>query len=283
MHQQFTALALVLLAALLHAAWNAVVKTSGDRLLGMATVIAVGSLLALPALFALPAPAPASRPFLALSALLHLGYFYCLIEAYRIGDLSQVYPVARGMAPVLVGIGAAMVAGETLGAGATVGLVAVALSISALAFEPGRGWCAAPRALGFAAATAVFLAAYTLSAGLGVRRAGNPLSFISWLFVIDGVPLTAAALWLRRGAVAPYLRRRWRTMLGGGVMCALAYGLVIWALGRVPMAQVSALRESGVVFAALIGTRLLGEPFGRRRLGAALGVALGVAVMHLTS
>lgn len=281
MHTEFTALALVLLAAVLHAAWNAVVKLSGDRLLTMAAVIGVGSLLAMPALFVLPLPAPASRGFLALSVLLHLGYFYCLIEAYRTGDLSHVYPVARGAAPVLVGIGAATVAGESLRTGEIVGLLAVCVSISGLAFEPGRKLPTAPRALLFALATAACIGAYTLSDGLGVRRAGDPLSFIAWLFVIDGIPLTALALLTRRADIGPFLAGNWRPALGGGVLCALAYGLVIWALGRVPMAQVSALRETGVVFAVLIGTRMLGEPFGRRRIGAAFGVATGIAIMHL--
>jgi drug/metabolite transporter (DMT)-like permease len=272
--------ALVLLAAVLHAGWNAVVKTGADRVLTMALVIGVGAAGAALALPFVPPPAPASWGFLLLSGLVHIGYFAFLLEAYRFGDLSRVYPIARGAAPLLVALGAAVFAGERLGAAQLGAVALVAGAIASLALERGGLRGDGRRSLLLALATAVIIATYTIVDGLGVRRADGPLGYILWLFVLDAVPLLAYAALTRGARVGAYLRAHWPASLVAGVMCGGAYGLAIWALSLGAMAHVSALRETSVLFAALIGGRLLGEPFGRRRLAAAFAVVAGIVWLY---
>lgn len=278
---QFGLALLVLLAAAMHAGWNALVKAGRDRVMTLAAVVGVGaagSALALP--FAAQ-PARGSWPFLALGAAIHVGYFFFLLRAYRFGDLSHVYPVARGAAPLFVAAGAAVVAGEALGSAALGGLALLSAGIASFALERGRGAGADRQAFLFALGTALIIGAYTVVDGLGVRRSGSPLGYILWLLVIDGAPLTLYVLATRRRTVVPYVAAHWAPCLGGGLMAAAAYGLVIWALGRGAMAYVAALRETSVVFAAVIGAAWLGEPFGRRRVAAALLVAAGILLMNL--
>lgn len=272
--------ALVLLAALMPAGWNALVKAGEDRVLTMAAVTGVGAIAAALALPLVPAPAPASWPFLALSGLLHVGYFFFLLQAYRVGDLSHVYPLARGMAPLLVALGASVFAGEPMRAREVGGLLLLAAAIGSFAFEGAWSGRRDRRPVLFAMGTAVVISAYTLVDGLGVRRSGSPLGYILWLLVVDGVPLMLYAVATRRERIGAYLRAYWGRCLAGGVMCAAAYGLVIWALGLGAMAYVSALRETSVIFAAAIGSLILREPFGRRRVVAATLVVAGIIVMH---
>ncbi len=272
---------LVLLAAVLHAGWNALVKTGEDRALTMAMVIGLGSILALPVLPFVAAPAVASWVFLLLSVLLHVGYFFFLLQAYKVGDLSHVYPVARGAAPLLVAAGGAVFAGESLGPAQLAGLLLASLAIASFAFERGLSALRQPKPFLFGLVTAIFIGSYTVTDALGVRASGSPLGFIAWLFLISGLPLLGYACVARPGAFAPYLRAHWKAGLIGGTFCALAYALVIWALSFGAMAFVSALRETSVVFAVLLGWIMLGEPFGARRVVAAVLVALGITIMHL--
>ena len=273
--------ALVLVSAVLHAGWNALVKTGADRVLTMAVVIGTNSVLALAALPFVTPPAPESRIYLGLSALVHIGYFFFLIQAYRVGDLSHVYPVARGAAPLIIAGGAAIFAGEFLSPVELLGLLLVSAAIGSFAFERGLAGLKDPRPFLFGLATAAFVSSYTITDGLGVRASGSTFGFIAWLYVIDGLPLMLYALAARQGRIVPYLRAHGARDFLGGLMCATAYGIVIWALNFGAMAFVSALRETSVIFAVLIGSIMLGEPFGRRRLAAAALVAAGIAVMHL--
>jgi len=272
---------LVLLAAVMHAGWNALVKTGQDRVITLAVVTGVGSALAAPLLPLTPLPAPESWKFLLLSGLVHVGYFFLLLQAYRVGDLSHVYPVARGLAPLFVAGAAAVFANESVSATGVGGLLLIAIALGSFAFE--RAWSGGwdPRPFFFALGTAAIIATYTIVDGLGVRRSGNALSYILWLLFIDGIPLALYALATRGRHIARYLGAHWGSSLAGGVMCATAYGLVIWALNMGAMAYVSALRETSVIFAALIGSTLLREPFGRRRVLAATLVVIGVLVMNL--
>ena len=273
--------AMVLLAAVLHAGWNAIVKAGGDRLLTMATVLGVGSVGAALAIPFVAPPAPESWPYILLSTAIHLGYYFFLLQAYRVGNLSHVYPVARGLAPLLVAVGAATFVGERLTPFQLGGMLVISTAILTLALDRGaseqRDW----RPFLFGVATAVFIAAYTLTDGLGVRLSGSPLGYILWLFVFDGLPLSIFAVLRRRGRVVSHLRLNWRTELTGGVMCAAAYGLAIFALAVAPMAFVSALRETSVVFAAIFGAMMLHEPFGKKRIAVALTVTVGIAVLNL--
>ena len=278
---QLPVAALILLAAVMHAGWDALVKTGEDRVLTMALVLAVGILVAALALPFVPAPAPESWIYLVASLVLHTGYFFFLLEAYRIGDLSHVYPVARGTAPLLVAAGAAVLAGERLNATGIGGLVLASVAIMSLAFEGGRSGIRDPRPFLFGLGTALFIAGYTVADGLGVRLSGAPLGYICWLFVLDGLPLVLYALAVRRGRIGAYLRAHWKPGLLGGLMAGLAYGLVIWALSFGTMAHVSALRETSVIFAAVIGSVMLREPFGGPRIAAACVVVAGIALMNL--
>ncbi len=274
---------LVLLAAILHATWNAVIKAGEDRFLTLVLVIGVGAALALPVLPLVLPPAVESWPYLLLSVAIHTGYFFFLLRAYRIGDLSQVYPVARGTAPLLAAAGGAIFADEALRPVQLAGLVLASLAIASFAFERGRVEAGQLKPFAYGFATALFIGSYTVTDALGVRVSGSPLGFIAWLFLISWLPLLAYARVARPGALGPYARAHWKPALAGGLMCALAYGLVIWALSLGAMAHVSALRETSVIFAVLIGWFLLGEPFGRRRIAAAILVGFGIAIMHLAS
>jgi drug/metabolite transporter (DMT)-like permease len=270
---------LVLLAALLHASWNALLKVPGDALARLALINLTAAAVAVSLLPWVEPPAPASWPFLLASAAVHLGYSLCLVGAYREGDLSLVYPLARGAAPILVVLGAWLLAGERLPALGIGAVLVISAGILALTLS---GWRRASLAtLIFAFATGACIVGYTLIDGLGARRAESVMGYVVWLFVIDGIPLALAAWYLRRRSLAQVLRSSWAPGLVGGVFSAVAYGVVIWAMTRAPMGYVSALRETSVVLAALIGTRLLREPLGSVRVSAAVVVALGVAVLQL--
>jgi drug/metabolite transporter (DMT)-like permease len=273
---------LVLLAALMHASWNALVKGASDRLLALLLVAAVPGLIGLFAgIFLLPLPARASWLFILLSMLGHGGYYVCLLEAYRLGDLSRVYPLARGGAPLLVAAVSALALGERLAPAALAGLLLITLGTASLAFEAGRPKGGDGRAMLFAGLTAITIAAYTLVDGLGARLSGAPFGYISWVFAADALPLVIAVPFLRGRAALPYLRRNWLSGAIGGLLSLAAYGIAIWAMTRGAMGEVAALRETGVIFAALIGTLALGEPFGRRRLAAASAVAAGIVLLGI--
>ena len=299
--------AIVLVAALAHASWNALVKSDDDRLVTLGAVNAVRFLLCIPIVLALPLPAGASWPYLAASAILHVGYYTFLISAYRYGDLSKVYPLARGLSPLLVAAGAFAVAGERLGSIALAGVAVACAGIASLSFggvagharggrertEPmthmGDGAVTGNdvtrsrddrRGIVFAAGTALFIAAYTVTDAMGARLSGDAVSYVAWLAILDGLPMLIAAAVLRRAAFARHLAARMGKSAAGGALQLAAYGLVVWALTLAPMAAVSALRETSVLFAAIIGVKLLGEPLGARRITAAALVAAGIVLIE---
>ena len=268
----------VLLAALLHAVWNSFVKVGRDRLVSVAVMCATGAVLSAPLAVTMPLPGAAAFGLAVLSVTTHLAYYFCLVNAYRFGDLSRVYPLARGLAPPLVAIGAALVAGERLSAREVGGVALVSLGIASLVFGARGG--TERRGLWFAAATGAMIGIYTVIDGLGGRAVPRALSYIAWLNMLEGAVLLAAAR-VRRG---PHVWRAVRTALprgvAAGVMATLGYGIVIYAMSRGAMANVSALRETSVVIAALIGTVVLGEPGARSRVAAAAIVAAGVIVLN---
>lgn len=267
----------------MHATWNAVVKVGDDRLLSMAVVIGVTALLA-PLLLVLgPAPAPASWKFIVLSALLNNAYFLFLIQAYRVGDLSHAYPLARGSAPLLVAAGAVALAGEKLSVGQLVGIGLVSGGIVSLLLSAGYGLRGGWRSIVYPLATGVMIAAYTVVDGIGVRLSGNPAGYIGWLFLLFAIPIVAIAVVRRRRDAAAFLRKSWKPAVLAGFLNFGSYGLAIFALSLGAMAPVSALRETSVIIGAWIGTRLLGEPFGWQRVVSAAIVAAGVIVMNINS
>lgn len=272
--------AVVLAAAGLHAAWNALVKQGGDPFLRLAVVILTGSAVCLPLLPFVPPPPSAAWPWLLASVAIHIAYDTCLCLAYRNADLSLAYPVARGLAPPLVAVLGLLFAGETLSAS---GLAAVAVVSAGILLLVGAGRVARAqrRSLVWALLCGVTIALYTLCDGQGVRAAGEPWGYIVWLFALDGLPFGGAVLWLERRRLAGLATPGLAPAMAGGLLSFTAYALVIWAMATTPMALVSALRETSVVLAAWIGTRHLGEPFGRRRVGAASLVAAGILLLKL--
>jgi drug/metabolite transporter (DMT)-like permease len=272
---------LVLSAAVMHASWNALIKAGRDKVVMQCLVMFFAGAPLLPLLPFLPLPAAASWPFLALSLAVHGVYYVTLVNSYRFGALSQVYPIARGAAPLMIALGAWAFAGEAMSGVEWLGVIIASAGIMSLAAPGNMPREEELKAIGFALATSITIALYSLADGIGVRRAGAATSYIVWLLAIDAFPVMLAGLWLRRGRVVESFRPHLRLAFLGGVLSALGYGIVIWAMGIAPMAHVSALRETSVILAAAIGTVLLGEPFGRRRILAAALVAGGNALLHI--
>lgn len=273
--------AAVLLAAGLHAAWNALVKQGGDPWLRLATVNLTGTVLAVPLVLLLAPPPAAAWPWLVGSIVTHTGYYWTLARAYAAGDLSLVYPIARGLAPALVTLAGLLVAAEVPALGTAVGVALVSLGVSALAFAGGLPR-ARLRAVASALACAGTIAAYTVCDAMGGRAAGEVFRYIAWLFLLEAAPFGLWVAWQRREELAAGAWRRLGSAVAGGLFATLAYGIVIWAMSRAPMGQVSALRETSVVIATFLGVRLLGEPLGAIRMLCAAVVFAGLALMRLT-
>jgi len=268
--------ALVLLAAVLHAGWNALIKISGDRIAVMAFVTLLGSLISLPFLAVVDSPAPESWPWLALTIALHTAYHFFLPVAYDHGDLGQVYPIARGSAPLLVAIGALLFADEYISAVPFMGIICLAVGVMTLTFDGAKGSRIYRRAILFALATGVCIASYTLVDGLGARVAGSVLGFAVWLTIGDGLLTFFIAVLWKRSAIWRVARANLRVGLAGAVMQVGAYWIIVWALAVAPMALVSGLRETSVLFAALISTFLLKEGMGVWRFISASFVMFGL-------
>ena len=265
-------IALVLCAAILHASWNAILRGGADRLWSVTVMSFAATAVAIPAVLLLPLPSPASWPYLGFSGVLQVAYTAFLVFAYRRADLSQVYPMIRGAVPLLVTLGAAIFAGEQLGALAVAGIALVSLGIMSLALGKGR---AQPIAVAAALANSLIIATYTVTDGIGARLSGNSFAYVSWIFLIYGVLMPAAFLGVRRRLVLRWSAPETRTALIAGVVQLVTYGTVIWALTLAPIGPVSALRETSIVFAALIGRIFLRETLTPRRLSACAVIAMG--------
>lgn len=276
---------LVLMAAVMHASWNALVKAGGDKTAMQVLVIFFSGLPAIAAIPFFPLPDPASWPFLAASTAIHFVYYVVLLGAYRHGDLSQTYPIARGASPVIVAVGAWFYLAEAQDLFQVLGIAVASIGIISLAgplrFGPNSGRRDGEgKAIAFAFATSVTIAFYTLMDGMGVRRTPEPLSYIVWLLAIESPLMLMVGLWLRRGRVVATFRPHLAKGAAGGLVAGLGYGIVIWAMNHAPLAHVSMLRETSVILAAAIGALFLGEPFGKRRIAAATLVAVGNALLH---
>ena len=272
-------LLLILCAALLHAVWNALVKSGGDPWLRMGIVMGSGSLLCLIGLPFVSFPEPQVWPYIVASVIVHQIYFTGVCIGYKLGDLSHVYPIQRGMAPILVALGAWFYAGETLSIQGMFGVGLISLAILSLTIGTTR-FPEDGKALICALFTGVAIAVYTIIDGLGARLSSDVYGYIIWLFLLSGLPyglLALRLLWKRPGISDK--KHIFRGSIGG-VLSMTAYGLAIWAMTIVPMTYVSALRETSVIFAAIIGTRLMNEPFGKSRIAAASLVAAGVYVLQ---
>ena len=270
--------ALVLLSALMHAGWNAVVKMGNDRLLALLLVKVPTMLVAAATLAVVGMPAPAAWPYLLVSTGISMGYYYFLVRAYHAGDLSVAYPVARGSAPIATLVLSFLIAGEQPTSAGTAGVLIVSAGIVVLGWQRGAGASHVATVL-WALAVGLTIAGYTISDGIGARASGNPIGYAAALNILTGIPLAAAAFALRRGAAIDALRHGWRKGFAGGVLMFGAYAIVIYALTLAPMAAIAALRETGVIFAAVIGTLALRERYGAKRIAASALVAAGLGVL----
>jgi drug/metabolite transporter (DMT)-like permease len=223
-------------------------------------------------------PALASWPFIVASSFFQVAYFVLLARTYQVADMSQTYPLMRGTAPLLVAIVSVLALGAHLTSFMWLGVGIICLGILAMA-SGGRG---SRSGATYALLNAVVIAGYTLIDGMGVRRSGAPAAYTLWIFLVSGVPLAAWALATRgRSAAAGYARRNWHLGLIGGAGSLASYGLALWAMTVAPIATVAALRETSIVFGAIISGLLLKEHVGLPRLAAACTIALGAAVLRL--
>ena len=272
----------VLLAALCHASWNALIKIAIDPLSSTTLIVVGATVFALAAASFFPFPAMVSWPYLVASSFIHLFYFAGLAEAYRTGDLGQVYPIARGSAPLLTALVGTIIVGEHLSVQAWSGIVTLAIGVLLLSLRGGRDLVKIDRrAIGFALFTAVMICAYTVVDGIGARLAGNPVSYVLWGFIAICVWLVPYALWRKGRSLFADLGHFWRRGLAGGALQIVSYGVALWAMTLAPIAIVAALRETSVLFGALIAIMVLKEPFRAIRVGAALLIVSGLALIRL--
>jgi phosphonate utilization associated putative membrane protein len=268
----------VLCGAMLHASWNAMIKSGGDKSTDTALLTIAGALVALPLALWVGPPQAAVWPYLLASLTIHVGYYIALVGAYRHGELGLTYPIMRGFAPLLVALASSAFIGEVPSTAAWFGIVGITLGVALVGLaQPGEA-LHHRKALMFAFANAGMIALYTVIDGVGVRSSGEALHYVLMLFVLDGFAYPLI-VWLRRDPAARaelivYARRRWPVSLLGGSASIGSYAIALWAMTRAPVASVAALRETSVLFAALLGTLLLKERFGLQR---ALGTSVIVA------
>lgn len=272
------AFATVIFAALLHAGWNALVKGGRDKLMSTALIACFASGIAALVLPFVTQPAPESWPFIALSVLLQGGYFLMVARIYHLAEMSLAYPVMRGAAPLLVALASLALLGERLAPQAALGVGVICAGVLGMAFAARGG---NRRGLGLALMNAVVIAGYTLVDGIGVRLSGAPAGYAFWIFLLTGLPFLGWALLRRRAEFVRDLRRHALTGLVGGIGTSASYGLALWAMTQAPVATVSALRETSILFGTAISALVLGERVGRARILAAGVIALGAMLLRL--
>jgi drug/metabolite transporter (DMT)-like permease len=278
-------LAAVLGAAALHALWNSLVKSASDKFLSSAVVALWCGVAAVVAALVLPRPAAVAFPFIVASAIIHIVYFMLVGQLYRSADLSVAYPIMRGLAPLIAAVIALATLGEAPGPIASLGvaaLVAGVLAMGASGFAHGR--INRPTIL-VALANSAVIAIYSVIDGQGARLSGAGSAFAfaynSWADALTGLSYLPIILFLRGRAVVATFAQDWRRGLIGGLAAFFGYAIVVWAMTRAPIAAVAALRETSVVFAAIIGVAVLGEPFHAQRAMAVLVILAGVILLRI--
>ena len=272
----------VLFAALCHAGWNALIKVGLDPL-STTTLISLGSgVVALVFIPFVGVPAWASWPWLVASVIIHLFYFASLSESYRTGDLGQVYPIARGSAPLMTATATTIFVGELLSPLGWGGIVALVAGVFLLSARGGRELASIDRrAVVFALFTAVTICAYSVVDGIGGRLAGNPNAYSLWLFVGIAVVMLPYAFYRDGREVIPAMQKYWRRGFVGGALQLLSYGIAIWAMTVAPIAIVATLRETSVLFGAVIAVVVLKEPLRALRIVAALLIVCGLVLIRV--
>lgn len=272
----------VLFAAACHAGWNALIKVGLDPL-STTTLISLGAgLVALALVPLVGVPAWAAWPWLIASVIVHLCYFASLIESYRTGDLGQVYPIARGSAPLMTAAATTVFIGEKLSLVGWTGIFSLVAGVLLLSARGGRELAEVDRrAIGFALFTALTICAYSVVDGIGARLSANPNAYSVWLFIGIAVVMLPYAIYRDGPDVIPAMRRFWRRGLAGGALQLLSYGIAIWAMTAAPIAVVAALRETSVLFGAVIAVVVLKEPLRAARIVAACLIVCGLILIRL--
>jgi drug/metabolite transporter (DMT)-like permease len=268
----------VLAAAVTHAVWNAIAHGIRDQTLAFALIGIGGITVSIPLVIVAALPRSSSWPYLLASIAIHVFYNLLLMQCYRLGEFSQVYPLARGISPLVVTILAAVFVHEHLGLLQVTGVVVVSTGLAFLVFggrRPGRGAFLA------AVGTGLTIAAYTTVDGVGVRLSASPVGYIGWLMVLESLCVPMFAAVRRRDVLLKQPRRILLAGLAAGALSVLAYGLVLWAQTRGALAPIAALRETSVIFGAIIGTLVFREPFGRTRIIATVLVVAGIVLLNV--
>jgi drug/metabolite transporter (DMT)-like permease len=270
--------AIIMLGAALHATWNAVVKGGDDKLLTTCMIALMASLIASTVIPFLELPAKESWPFIGASVILQVVYFVLVASTYRIADMSQTYPIMRGTAPLLVATASVGLLSESLSSFAWLGIVVICIGILSMAAAPGTGQ---RKGMLLALVNAAVIAGYTLIDGVGVRTSGAPAAYTLWIFLLTGLALAGWSFVVRRREFCRYLARHWRPGVIGGFGTVVSYGLALWAMTAAPIATVSALRETSILFGVVISALVLKEQLTRRRIVAACIMAGGAMVLRL--
>jgi len=272
----------VLLAALLHASWNFLVKRTADKHLSMSAVVLGHTPFAAAVLLYAPLPRLQSLPYLITGAILHTGYQLFLLNSYRIGDLSQVYPLARGVAPLMVAGISYIFLGVDLSPVELAAIVTIGTGIMSLTVVRRSDGLRNARAASLAIATGGFIAAYSLVDGTGAREAGSAMGFYGWLSMVNACIFAAIMGINRPGLIKKAVFQKWRLALAGGGASFTAYALVIWAFTLAPIALVAALRETSIIFALLLGVFALKERLDLIKILATMLTLLGIGLLRLS-
>ena len=277
--------AAVLFGAFLHASWNALIKSGSDQQLDTALIHVLGCGLGLGLVAVAGLPSAQALPWIAASLVIHVGYYITLVGAYRHGDLGFAYPIMRGTAPLIVAVASGQLLDEHLPAPVWAGVAGICGGVLLIGLaKSGHGTGSRRQALAFALANAAIIATYTLVDGIGVRRSGNTLQYVALLFLLDGIPYFLIVMWQRHGgraAALAYMGRRWKLALLGSLASMGSYGIALWAMTRAPVASVAALRETSVLFAALIGMLFINEQFRLQRAFGVGAIVAGVMALRL--
>jgi len=268
----------VIAAAVTHAAWNAIAHGIKDQTLAFALIGVGGIAVGIPLVILATMPHGDCWPYLLGSVAIHVFYNLLLMQCYRLGEFSQVYPLARGTSPLVVTILAAIFIHEHLALPQIAGVLVVSAGLATLVLagrRPGRAAFAA------AVGTGLTIAAYTTVDGVGVRLSGSPVGYIGWLMVLESLCVPMFAAFRRRDVLLKQPKQILLAGLAAGALSVLAYGLVLWAQTRGALAPIAALRETSVIFGAIIGTLIFREPFGRTRIAATVLVATGIVLLNV--
>ena len=270
-------------AAVLHAVWNALVKGGSDRLMGMAAIVfghVIAGILTLPFT---PFPLGEAWPYLIFGAFLHFGYHMFLLQSYNLGDLTQVYPIARGSAPLIVAVVSVGVLGVALSLGEMLAVAMIGVGIISLALVRQADGLRNKRAAVFALITGCFIASYSLVDGIGARYSGTPTGFFAWLSIINGMMMASFLAWRSPGTFRKIVVQGKVVMFLGGGASFIAYALVVWAFTQAPIALVTALRETSIIFALLIGVFFLKEKLNLAKVASTFCTLSGAALLKITN